>query len=98
MMTDIMLFEPRLVIIPYSNKDASNKGRPFANDCSMVFSSYHCQIYLESLWISDGRPMTFKIVVGHNMPPVAFNSKECAKVAYERDGAVCVCVPLKIVK
>ena len=26
------------------------------------------------------------------MPPVAFNSKECVQVAYERDGAVHVCM------
>ena len=91
MLTDIMLFEPCLVVIPYTNKDASNKGRPFANNCSMLSSSYCCQIYLESLWISDGRPTTVKIFVGHNMPPAAFNSKECAKIAYERDGAVRVC-------
>ena len=35
--------------------------------------------------------MMVKLFVGHNMPPAAFNSKECAKVAYVRDGAVCVC-------
>ena len=39
-----------------------------------------------------------KVFVGHDIPTVAFNLKECAKVAYERDGAVCVCVPFKIVK
>ena len=49
MLTDIMLFEPRLVVIPYPNKDASNKSLSFANDCSMLFSSYCCQIYLKSL-------------------------------------------------
>ena len=91
MMTNIIQFEPRLVIIPYPDKDPSKKGRPFANDCSMLSSSYSCQIYLNSLYISEGRPTTVKIFVGHDMPPAAFNSKECAKVAYERDGAVCVC-------
>ena len=49
MLTDIMLFGPRLVVIPYPNKDASNKSCSFANYCSMLFSSYCRQIYLESL-------------------------------------------------
>ena len=32
MMTDKIQFEPRLVIIPYPEKDLAKKGRPFAND------------------------------------------------------------------
>ena len=91
MLTDTMQFESRLVIIPYPDKNSSNKGCPFANDYPMLSSSYCCQIYLKSLWILDGRPTTVKIFVGHDMPPAAFNSKECAEVTYERDGAVRVC-------
>ena len=98
MMTDIMQFEPRLVIIPYLDKDLAKKGRPFANDCSMLISSYRSQIYIKLLYIAEGRPTTVKVFVGHNMPPTAFNSKECAQVAYGRDGAVCVCVQFKIAK
>ena len=91
MMTDIMQFEPHLVIILYPDKDHAKKVLPFANDCFMLFSSYRCQIYIESLYIAEGRPTTVKILVCHGMPPVTFNLKECAQVAYKRDGVVCVC-------
>ena len=30
--------------------------------------------------------------VGHDMPAAAFNSKECAQIAYELDGGVCVSI------
>ena len=75
MMIDIMQFEPHLVIIPYPDGDLAKKGRPFANDCSMLSSSYRCQIYIDTLYIPEGRPTTVKIFVGHDMLPAAFNSK-----------------------
>ena len=91
MMNEIMNFELRLVIIPYPGGDSSKIGHPFVKECSMLSSSHWCQIYIDILYIPEGRPTTVKIFVGHDMPPAAFNSKECAQVAYERDGAVCVC-------
>ena len=57
----------------------------------MLSSSYRCQIYINTLYIAEGRPTTVNIFVGHNMSPAAINSKECAQVAYERDVAFCVC-------
>ena len=91
LMIDVMQFEPCLVIIPYPDGDLAKIGRPFANDCSMLSSSYWCQIYIDILYITEERPTTVKIFVGHDMPSTVFNSKKCAQIAYERDGAVCVC-------
>ena len=91
-MIDIMQFEPHLVIIPYPNNDSSKTGRPFANDCSILSSSHWCQIYIDNLYIAKGRPATVKMFVGQDMLPAAFNSKECAQVAYELDGGVCVSI------
>ena len=90
MMNEIMKFEPRLVIIPYPDRELVKKSRRFANNCSMLSSSYWYQIYIDTLYIPEGRPTTVKIFVGHDMPPAAFNSKECAQVAYELDGTVCL--------
>ena len=68
MMSDIMQFEPRLVVIPYPEGDFAKKGRPFGNDCSVLSSSYRCQIYINTLFILEGRPMTVKIFVRRDMP------------------------------
>ena len=69
MMIDMMQFEPCLVIIPYPDEELAKKGRPFANNCSILSSSYRCQIYINTLYKPEERPMTVKIFVGHDMPP-----------------------------
>ena len=92
MMNEIMKFEPRLVIIPYPDSDSFKTDRPFVNKCYILSSSYQCQIYIDELYIPEGRPITVKTFVGHNMTPAASNSKECAQVVYELNGAVCVSI------
>ena len=75
MMNEIVEFEPSLVIIPYPGGDSSKTDRPFANDCSMLSSSYWCQIYMYKLYIPEGRHITVKIFVRNYMPTAAFNLK-----------------------
>ena len=91
MLTALMAFEPRLVIILFPDGVTSNKGRPFANKCSMLSSSYRCHIYVDKLFIGEGRPTTVKLFVGHDMPSAVFNSLELAQKADELEGAVRVC-------
>ena len=94
MMNKIMKFEPRLVIIPYPNRDSPKAGSPFMNACFMLSSSYWCQIYIDKLYIPEGKSTTVKIFGGqifvdHNMPLAAFNSKKFSQVAYELEAVVC---------
>ena len=91
MLTVLMAFEPCLVIIPYPNGAISKKGRPFANRCSMLSSSYWCQIYVDKLFIGEGNLTTDKLFVGHDVPSAVFNSLEVAQKADELKGAVPVC-------
>ena len=92
MMVEFMKFEPCLVIIPYPDSDSTKTGRPFANNCSMLSSSHWCQIYIDNLYIAEGRPTTVKMFVGHGMPAAAFNSLKFAQKAYELDGGVRVSI------
>ena len=80
---ELMKFEPCLVIIPYPDGNSTKTGCPFANDCSMLSSSYWCQIYIDKLYIVEGRPTTVKMFVGYDMPAAAFNSLECAQKVYK---------------
>ena len=58
-----------------------------------MLSSFHwCQIYTDKLYIVEGRPITVKMFVGHDMPAAAFKTKECAQIAYELDDGVCVSI------
>ena len=57
----------------------------------MISSSYRCQIYVDQLIIGEEMPTTAKVLVGHDMPSVVFNSLEVAQKVDELDGAVRVC-------
>ena len=91
MLVVLMAFEPRLVIIPYTDGATSKKRRPFANECSMLSSSYQCQIYVNKIFIGEGKPTTVKLFVGHGIPSAVFNSLEFSPKADELDGAVRMC-------
>ena len=67
-------------------------GPPFVNDCSMLSSSYWCQIYVEKLFIGEGKPITVKMLTGHDIPAAAFNSLEFAQEAYELNSEVRVSI------
>ena len=91
MLVMLMAFEPSLVVISYPGGATLNKGRPFANNCSTISSSYKYQIYIDHLSIEDGTPTTIKLFVGHNMPSAVFNSLELAQKVDELEDAVSVC-------
>ena len=92
MLVVLMAFEPRLVIIPYPDCATTKTGRPFANNCSILCSSYWCQIYVDKLFIEERKLTTVKLFVGHDIPAAAFNSLEFSQKADELDGAVLVCI------
>ena len=91
MLVMLIPFEPSLVVIPYPGGATSNKGRPFAKDCSTISSSYKCQIYIDHLSIGNRTPTTVKLFVGHDMPSAVFNSLELAQKVNELKGIVRVC-------
>ena len=87
----IMGFEPSLVVIPYPGGTESHKGRPFTHEALTLVSSYKCKIYMNDLFIIDGKPTTVKIFIGHDSPAAISNSLELAKLADKKDGSVQVC-------
>ena len=91
MIPAIMELEPRLAIFPYPDHATIKTGRPFLNNCSMLSNSTRCRIYVDKLYVGEGKPTTVKLFVGHNTLAAVFNSLEFAQKADELDGAVCMC-------
>ena len=87
----LLVYEPSLVVIPYSGGATSNKNFPFANKCSTISSSYKYQIYIDHLSIRNGTPTTVKLFVGQDMSSAVFGSLELVQRADELKGAVRVC-------
>ena len=74
MINVIMAFEPILVVIPYPGGNKSHKGHPFAHRPSILVSYWKCKVYInEDIYITDGKPTTVKVFVGHNSLAVIFN-------------------------
>ena len=92
--TVLMEFEPNLVVIPFpDSKDAiKNRSRPFMYVPTSLSSTYICKGYhQEGLYIAEGQPTIVKLFVGRDCVPAAFNSREMADLAEEKDGAIRVC-------
>ena len=92
MISALMELEPRLVIILYPDCATIKTGHPFLKDCSMLSNTTWCQIYVDKLYVGEGKPTTVKLFVGHDTPAAAFNSLEFTQKAEELDGEVCVCI------
>ena len=86
-----MELEPSLVIIPYPDHSTSKTSRLFLKDCSMLSNSTCVRIYVDELYVAEGKSTTVKLFVDHDTPSAAFNSLEFVRKVDKLDGAVRVC-------
>ena len=92
MLAVLMELEPRLVILPYPDRTTTSTSRPFSNDCSVLLSLARARLYVDHIWVKEGKPTRVIFFVSHDLKSAAFDSIEFSKAADDLDGAVSVCV------
>ena len=58
----------------------------------MLSNATRCQIYVDKLYVGEGKPITVKLFVGHDTLAAVINSLEFSQKADEFDGSVCMCI------
>ena len=76
------------MFIPFPEESDLHKGCSFANDPSVLVSTWTCKVYVSDLYITLGKPTMVKVFVGHDEPAAIFNSIDLAKRVDEIDCAV----------
>ena len=57
----LMELEPTLIIIPYPDRPTTKTGRLFSKDCSMLSNTTRVRIYVDELYVAEGKPTTVKL-------------------------------------
>lgn len=83
-----MNLESRLVILSNPNLALTAKCKPFVNDTSTLSRMSRARQYIDTILVKEGMPTIVKVFVGHDLPAVAFNLIEFAKVTDNVDGTV----------
>ena len=86
-----MELELSLVIIPYPDRPTTKIGCPFSKDYSILSNTTLVRIYVDKLYVAEGKSITAKLFVCLGTLSAAFNSLEFAHKANEFDGEVRVC-------